>query len=220
VLSPSIADPTRNSYGIAVDMSNNVYVSCLTASSNIFKLTTVLGATASTTVPSVFQLASGLTNGQSYTPQFKATNSGGDSTAVVASSSMTVYTLPGAPTLGTITPGIGQLTFTYSPGQANGSPITNYYYSINNGNTYLSTGNTSGSHTITGLTNGTTYYLRVKSRNAAGLSNDYAVDASGTMVSSVPGAPTINSCTAGIGQITVAFTAPGSNGGSAITGYY
>lgn len=220
VLSPSIADPTRNSFGIAVDMSNNVYVSCLTASSSIFKLTTVLGATASTTTPSVFQLTSGLVNGQSYTPQFKATNSGGDSAAVVASSSMTVFALPGAPTLGTITPGIGQLTFTYSPGESNGSPITNYYYSINNGNTYLSTGNTSGSHTITGLTNGTTYYLRVKSRNAAGLSTGYAVDASGTMVSSVPGAPTINSCTAGIGQITVAFTAPASNGGSAITGYY
>ena len=218
LLSASVTTNTYNAWGIGADMSNNLYVAAY-GSSSIFKLTTTTTTTTSA-VPSVFKLTSGLTNGQSYTPQFKSTNSGGDSTAVVASSSMTVYTLPGAPTLGTITPGIGQLTFTYSPGEANGSPITNYYYSINNGNTYLSTGNTSGSYTITGLTNGTTYYLRVKSRNAAGLSNDYAVDASGTMVSSVPGAPTINSCTAGIGQITVAFTAPGSNGGSAITGYY
>jgi hypothetical protein len=35
----------------------------------------------------------------------------------------------------------------------------------------------------------------------------------------VPGAPTIGTATAGNAQATVTFTAPGSNGGSAITGY-
>jgi hypothetical protein len=37
--------------------------------------------------------------------------------------------------------------------------------------------------------------------------------------SSVPGAPTIGTATAGPGQATVSFTAPSSSGGSAITGY-
>lgn len=36
---------------------------------------------------------------------------------------------------------------------------------------------------------------------------------------SAPGAPTIGAATPGDGQVSVAFTAPGNNGGSAITGY-
>ena len=36
---------------------------------------------------------------------------------------------------------------------------------------------------------------------------------------SVPGAPTIGAATAGNGQASVTFTAPGDNGGSQITGY-
>ncbi len=38
-------------------------------------------------------------------------------------------------------------------------------------------------------------------------------------IPTVPGAPTIGAATAGDGQVSVAFTAPGNNGGSAITGY-
>lgn len=40
-----------------------------------------------------------------------------------------------------------------------------------------------------------------------------------TPSATAPGAPTIGAATAGNGQATVAFTAPGSNGGSPITGY-
>ncbi len=40
-----------------------------------------------------------------------------------------------------------------------------------------------------------------------------------TITAVAPGAPTITSVTPGNGQVTVAFTAPGSNGGSQITGY-
>lgn len=38
-------------------------------------------------------------------------------------------------------------------------------------------------------------------------------------IPTVPDAPTIGAATAGDGQVSVAFTAPGNNGGSAITGY-
>jgi hypothetical protein len=40
-----------------------------------------------------------------------------------------------------------------------------------------------------------------------------------TAKTTVPGAPTIGAATAGNGQATITFTAPGSNGGSEITGY-
>ena len=39
------------------------------------------------------------------------------------------------------------------------------------------------------------------------------------MTTTVPGAPTIGAATAGTGSVSIAFTAPASNGGSAVTGY-
>ena len=215
--SSSVTTNTYNGWGITLDMSNNMYVSVY-SSTSIFKLT-VNTTTRTSNTPNMFQITSGITVGQSYTPRFKATNAGGDSTAVIASSEVVPYTLPSAPTLLTVVAGTGQLTFSYSAGASNGSPITSYYYSMDNGNTYVSTGGTTGSYTVTGLTSGTTYYIRLKSINIAGLSSGYAIDSSGTLISNVPTTPGINSCTAGIGQISVAFTAQAS-GGSPITGYY
>lgn len=58
--------------------------------------------------------------------------------------------------------------------------------------------------------------LSVRDRNSQGVtatSNSYTVNAT------VPGAPTIGTATAGDTQATVTWTAPASNGGSAITGY-
>jgi len=53
--------------------------------------------------------------------------------------------------------------------------------------------------------------------NAAGTSSPATVSI--TVNAAVPGAPTIGTATAGDAQATVNFTAPASNGGSAITGY-
>jgi uncharacterized protein (TIGR02145 family) len=76
-------------------------------------------------------------------------------------------------------------------------------------------------YTRTGLTNGTAYNFTVTATNAYGTSSPSSASNSVTpsTPSTVPGAPTIGTATAGNTQATVTFTAPGSNGGSAITGY-
>ncbi|MEI6048947.1 MAG: FISUMP domain-containing protein, partial [Bacteroidota bacterium] len=80
---------------------------------------------------------------------------------------------------------------------------------------------TATSITVTGLTNGTAYTFTVTATNAIG--NGLASSTSNSVTPSapatVPGAPTIGTATAGNLQATVTFTAPASDGGSAITGY-
>ena len=66
------------------------------------------------------------------------------------------------------------------------------------------------STTITGLTNDTTYQVRVASVNDTGTSTGYAGPLSQTPVAAprVPGAPAGLAVTAGDGELTAAWTAP------------
>jgi uncharacterized protein (TIGR02145 family) len=159
----------------------------------------------------------GLTNGTAYTFTVTATNANGNSSASSASNSVTPSTVPGAPTIGTATKGNAQATVTFTaPGSNGGSAITGYTVTSN---PESKTGTGSASPvTVTGLTNGTAYEFTVVATNING--NSAASAASNSVTpSTVPGAPTIGTATAGNTQATVTFTAPGSNGGSAITGY-
>jgi hypothetical protein len=126
-------------------------------------------------------------------------------------------TVPGAPTIGTATAGNAQATVTFTAPVSNGgSPITGYTVTSSPGG-ITRTGSASPI-TVTGLTNGTTYTFTVTATNANGTGPASAVSNSVTL-STVPGAPTIGTATAGNAQATVTFTAPVSNGGSPITGY-
>src|SRR5213078_2283000 len=76
------------------------------------------------------------------------------------------------------------------------------------------------SWTNTGLANGITYYYRVSALNGVGEGGQSGERwATPAAIVTVPGAPTLNSATAGNGQITLAWSAPTSTGGSTITGY-
>jgi hypothetical protein len=70
---------------------------------------------------------------------------------------------------------------------------------------------------ITGLSCNTSYHFRVKGVNSVATTN--GSDATFTTSACVPGAPTIGTATAGNAQASITFTAPGSNGGGAITTY-
>jgi len=123
--------------------------------------------------------------------------------------------VPDAPTIGTATAGNAQATVSFTaPGSDGGSAITGYTATCGG------TSNTGASSpiTVTGLTNGTAYTCTVTATNAVGAGAASAASNSVTPAT-VPGAPTIGTATGGNAQATVTFTAPVSNGGSAITGY-
>jgi len=80
-------------------------------------------------------------------------------------------TFPDPPTGFAATSASGEVILTFTPGSDGGSPITNYMYSLNDGTSYSAfspaTGPITGL-TISGLTNGTTYSIKLKAVNANG----------------------------------------------------
>ena len=150
---------------------------------------------------------------------------GGSSSEAVVLTDISAATVPGAPSISSLsTPASGEVTVNWSAPVSNGgSAITDYLvrYSSDGGSTWSSaidTGSTSTSYTVTGLNNGTAYVFDVAAVNAVGTSN-YSSASSPVTPATVPGAPTSAAATAGNTNATVTWTAPVSNGGSAITDY-
>ena len=162
----------------------------------------------------------GLTNGTTY--YFKVTavykvgeGPGAEVEAVPA-------TVPGAPTGLAAVPGNGQVTLSWAaPASDGGSPVTGYhvYQGASPGG---ETGPvscspvTATSCTVTGLTNGTTYYFKVTAVNRVGEGPGAEVRA---VPVTVPGGPTGLAAVPGNGQVTLSWAAPASDGGSPVTGY-
>ena len=78
-------------------------------------------------------------------------------------------TLPDSPTLSSVISGDRRITISFTPGAANGAPITDFEYSLNGGS-YVSAGTTTSPVTITGLSGRTSYSVTIKARNNVGLS--------------------------------------------------
>jgi uncharacterized delta-60 repeat protein len=77
--------------------------------------------------------------------------------------------VPGAPTLNSVSTGDRKITISFTAGADNGATITDYEYSLNGGS-YISAGTTSSPFTITGLSGRTAYSVALKARNSSGLS--------------------------------------------------
>ena len=158
---------------------------------------------------------SGLTNGTTYSVQIKAVNSVGDGTAS-SSVSGTPVTTPSAPTISSITPSNGQISIAFTAGSDGGATITDYKYSTDGGTTYTLAGTTASPIVVTGLSNGTTYSVKLKAVNSIG--DGAASNSVSSTPRTVPSAPSITAITSGNALFSVAFTA-GSDGGSAISNY-
>ncbi|MFC3116647.1 beta strand repeat-containing protein [Cellvibrio fontiphilus] len=181
--------------------------------------TTITGYTVTVSPPDVAPVngaaspivINGLTNGQAYTFTVTADNVAGTSPSSGASNSITpaatqtiTFANPGPQTFGT-SPTLTATT--------DATGLTPTFTSSTPGVCTITTGGlltfvSAGTCTINADQAGNGSYLA-----ATQVSRSFAVNAI------VPDAPTIGTATAGNTQATVTFTAPASNGGSAITGY-
>jgi hypothetical protein len=126
-------------------------------------------------------------------------------------------TVPGAPTIGTITPGIGQLSIAFTVGSDGGRPITSYDISTDNGVSWTNTVQTSSPFLITGLQSGVEYSVKIRAYNMEGY-GPWSTMVPATPYG-VPDAPTITGTSPGVKSIYVTFIAPVFNGGKPITNY-
>jgi hypothetical protein len=126
-------------------------------------------------------------------------------------------TKPDAPTAVVATRGNTQLSVAFSAPIFNGGlDITTYQYALSTDSyatwTNRSTGTTASPLVITGLTNGTSYQVKLRAVNSLGAG---AASTASTAVTpaTIPGTPTSPSISSGSGSISVSWGAPVSDGG-------
>jgi hypothetical protein len=199
------------------------WVSC-SDNTNAANCTNISGATSSTFTPSSSALV-----GTYIRVLTTASNSEGSVTSTSSPTTAVVAAAPGAPTLGTVVNGNLQITVPFTPPVSDGgSAITKYQYSLDGTNWLERTDSATVTSPIvikftdaggtTPLVAGTAYTIQIRAVNA--VSGGTAATTSAITAATAPGAPTAVSATAtGQTTATVSFTAPTSNGGSAITSY-
>ena len=129
---------------------------------------------------------------------------------------------PGAPVSVATQPDDGSLTVTWEePESLGGAAVTGYQVQWRtDGQTFNETDRqvtVSGtSHAITGLDNGTEYWVRVWATNVSGAGPAVTVNDVPRTLPGIPGTPVVHSSP---GTLTVSWEEPDSDGGSTITGY-
>jgi len=167
---------------------------------------------ASTTTRTV----TGLTAGASYTFTVTAVNGVGTGAASPQSSAVIPYTLPGAPAIGSVSPGDSAATVNWTaPASNGGSAITGYVVTpyiagvAQAPQTFTSTATTQA---VTGLTPGTSYTFKVAAINAAGTGPASAMSSAVT----VNAGPALTFAAPPAGEVSVAYsyalTATGGTG--------
>ena len=174
-----------------------------------------------------------MTNGTYYKVKVRAVNALGDGAESAEIGPFKPNTVPGAPTSVTASSGQNAQVFVSwsNPASNGGTALTDYVIQYSTSATFAS-GITTWSHaaststfaTITGLTNGTTYYFRIAAVNngSNGGTGAYSSISAAARPYTTPGAPSVPTITWGTGNSTtdtVAWTAPTSNGGDAIDKY-
>ena len=169
-----------------------------------------------------------LTNGVGYDLQVRAVNAAGAGPWSAAASA-TPKTVTDAPTIDLITPGDGALAVSWSaPSDTGGSAITSYDVrhirsdaldKADDSWTVRDSIWTSGDleYTLSGLTNGVGYDVQVRAVNDAG-DGPWSAIATDTP-RTTPGAPTIDVIIPGNYALSITWSAPADDGGSAITSY-
>lgn len=160
-------------------------------------------------------VVSGLPAGTAVTCTVTAANAAVSGVPSAPSNSVVPLTLPGAPTITSVTAANASVSVAFNPPASNsGSVITGYSASCG----AQSQSGGGSPIVVTGLANGTAVTCTVIATNAFGNSAPLAASSSVTPAT-VPNAPTAVVASPGNTTISVQFTPPLDNGGSAITGY-
>ncbi len=172
------------------------------------------GSTRTVTVSSITGVG---TLGISIAAGTASDTAGNTAPSAGPSATFSVLSPPGAPTIGTATAGNASASVTFTaPASNGGSPITSYTVTSSPGG--ITGAGATSPIVVSGLTNGTPYTFTVTATNGVGTGAASTASAAVTPAT-VPGAPTSPVATRGDMSASVAFSAPASNGGSAITSY-
>jgi uncharacterized repeat protein (TIGR02543 family) len=175
--------------------------------------------------PSPSCVISGLTDGTSYKFSSTATNSATPTGTSSSSPVSTAVTPAGKPSIvtgasATASNASAVVRFT-APATNGGAPIVSYTVTASTGQTCVITPTFPDplGCTVNGLTNGTAVTFAVQANNGA-YTSDSSTATIAVTPATVPGAPTgVTGTSSEPGKATITFTAPTSNGGSAITEY-
>lgn len=167
------------------------------------------------------QTVSGLTNGTRYYVKVRETTSAGDSPWSLKSAPITPFTTPSAPLRANAkASGSKTVVVAFAAAFDGGSAVTDFdfEYSTTAGfasgtGTFVENGsNAATTQTLTGLSNGTSYYFHVQAQNAAGVS-DWSSETAVVTPFTNPATPLIvSSVRAASSTVEVAFVSPTDNG--------
>ena len=161
----------------------------------------------------------GLTNSTTYSVSVTAVSSFGTGSPSSPLSLTPSAVLPGIPTISSSSVGNGSAQLTWITPAAGDAPISNYEVVTTNGSTSVTTlyDASTNSATLGGLTNGTTYSASVTAVSSLGAgSSSNPVSLTPRTVPTKPRSPKAR---AGTKKVTLKWSVPQSDGGSAITGY-
>jgi hypothetical protein len=231
---PATSSDLGNPYGVTVDALGNVYIAD-SGNNKIDKVTpdgdlSVVAGTGNSGAPT----AGPATASNLWFPTGVAVDSLGGLYIAdpinhrIEEVGTAVAAAPGAPGTPTVVAAQAQASVTWTaPASDGGSAITSYTAQAYDGGVSVPGATCSISSPfsspltcdVTGLTNGTAYTFKVNATNTIGTSTYSTASSPVTPAATAPGAPTGVSATAGQAQATVTWTAPGTDGGSAITSY-
>lgn len=166
------------------------------------------------------RIVHGLANGTEYEFRVSSINLAGASEPS-ESNSATPRTSPGAPTALVATGGDGEIALTWTaPGDDGGVAVSDYVIELREaGGTWETVDDGESASTlatVTGLTNGITYEVRVSAVNAAG--PGLSAEASATP-EALPSAPLALEVTPADGALSLVWQAPADDGGRAVSHY-
>jgi len=169
-----------------------------------------------------------VTNGTAYFYQVAAVNAVGTSarSSEASATPQAAATVPSAPLSLAATGGTGTVSLSWSaPASNGGSAITGY--NVYRGTSAGGEGPTPIASNVAGtsltdalVTNGTAYFYQVAAVNAVGTSaRSSEASATPQAAAAMPSAPQSLTAVGGNASVALSWSAPASNGGSAVTGY-